>query len=390
MPVFLLVYFLIYGGTHAYLYWKLRQAVGPMGWWAALPASFLMLMVLGPILVRLIDRPGTFRLATAASMVTHVWMALVLWLFCLLLASDVWNLAIRLGALAWAPTARAALRPGVALAGALVLTAAAAVYGTICAWQVRPREVVIHTSALAPGSRPIVIAQLTDTHVGIYTGAGRLDRALSIVRRVKPDVLVSTGDMVDSPRQRIDGLARMFHDVDAPLGKFAILGNHEFYSGLSESLAFHEAAGFRLLRQEHVQVCPGLILAGVDDRAGDHRGSAARSDELQALPERAVSPDGQDPPHPFVILLKHRPDVRADSLGRFDLQLSGHTHGGQIFPFHLVHRLIFKYGPGLHDLGQGSQLYLSRGAGTWGPPMRLFAPPEVTIIRLLPAEQSKL
>lgn len=385
MSLFLLVYLLIYGGAHAYLYWKLRQAVGPMGPLAILPAGFLILMVAGPILVRLIDRPGTFRLATAASMVTHVWMALVLWLFCLLLLTDVWNLLVHAAAWGFHPAARALLRPGVALAAALILTAAAAVWGSISAWQIRPREVVVRTRALAPGSRPIIIAQLTDTHVGVYTGAGRLGRILSVVRQVRPDVLISTGDMVDSPRQRIDGLARLFREVDAPLGKFAVLGNHEFYSGLSESIAFHEAAGFHLLRQEHVQIAPGLLLAGVDDPAGNRMGIPGRTDESQALPALEPSLGGQDGPDPYVILLKHRPGINPESLGRFDLQLSGHTHGGQIFPFHLVHRLIFSHGPGLHELDKGSKLYLSRGAGTWGPPMRLFAPPEVTVVRIEPA-----
>ncbi len=189
---------------------------------------------------------------------------------------------------------------------------------------------------------------------------------------------------------RFDGLAGMLADVQAPLGKFAVLGNHEFYAGLSQSLAFHAAAGFTMLRQEHVAVTPQLILAGVDDPAGTHLSGSQEPDESNALPalERrsATQAAAAADPRPFVILLKHRPDVHPSSLGRFDLQLSGHTHGGQIFPFHIVHRLIYKYHPGLTDLGGGSKLYLSRGAGTWGPPMRLFAPPEVTIIKLLPQE----
>jgi predicted MPP superfamily phosphohydrolase len=118
-------------------------------------------------------------------------------------------------------------------------------------------------------------------------------------------------------------------------------------------------------------------IAGVDDPTGLQRGEPCFLDETVAL----AGADGSRP----VILLKHRPWVNTESAGRFDLQLSGHTHGGQIFPFSIIIYCIYPITPGLRRVAPDRYIYLSRGAGTWGPPMRLFAPPEVTLIILEPA-----
>ena len=116
------------------------------------------------------------------------------------------------------------------------------------------------------------------------------------------------------------------------------------------------------------------MLVGVDDPAVRWRDRNADVSELPLLP-----PGETDD---VVVLLKHQPTVDPAAVGRFDLQLSGHTHGGQVFPFLWFTRLFYDYGPGLHDLGDGSLLYVSRGTGTWGPPFRLAAPPEVTLVEL--------
>ncbi len=199
MSWFLIVYLLVYGGGNFYIFWKLRQAVGAMGWWIILPVVFLVAMVAGPIVVRLIDRPPTYRLASALSLVVHVWMGLCLWLVCLLLLGDLWNLLTRFTAIWWAPATRALLLPKAHMITAAAITALLAVVSVAEAWNIRPRELVFKTAALSPGSKPITIVQLTDLHVGVYTGPGRLSRILQIARQAHPDVLVSTGDMVDSP-----------------------------------------------------------------------------------------------------------------------------------------------------------------------------------------------
>ena len=148
-------------------------------------------------------------------------------------------------------------------------------------------------------------------------------------------------------------------------------GNHEFYAGLAQALAFTTRAGFRVLRGEAVTM-PGVMnVVGVDDPSGPGYGSSSKGERELLSGEK----NGM-----FTLFLKHRPSVGKESLGLFDLQLSGHLHGGQIFPFRYLTRLFYPFVEGLYRLPGGRSLYVSRGSGTWGPPIRFLAPPEVTII----------
>jgi predicted MPP superfamily phosphohydrolase len=129
-----------------------------------------------------------------------------------------------------------------------------------------------------------------------------------------------------------------------------------------------------VLRQEIVAIGPELLLVGIDDTAGSYIDGPSLSNE------DAVLPTAQ--PRPVTLLLKHQPRVRPGSLGRFDLQISGHTHGGQLFPFWILTSSVYQYWRGFHELDKGSSLSVSNGGGTWGPPIRLLAPPDVTVITL--------
>jgi predicted MPP superfamily phosphohydrolase len=156
---------------------------------------------------------------------------------------------------------------------------------------------------------------------------------------------------------------------------FAVTGNHEFYAGLPQALSFTEQAGFRLLRNEAISLDNALTLAGVDDPAALHgveRKGVPEHDLLQGVSRGR-----------FTVLLKHRPVMDTTSLGLFDLQLSGHVHKGQIFPFNLLTHLFYPVKMGFSTYANGSSLYVSRGTGTWGPPIRFLAPPEITVITLV-------
>ena len=378
--MFLAIFFLVYGGAHAYLLWKVHAALPGLGRWQLALWLYCAAMVVGPVAARLLQSHGYGRLGGALGLVCYVWMAVVWWFVVLTVAFDAWNLVTRVLAIAMAwPGARQAAVPARwSLAVSAALVAAAAVWGLIEARSIRLVTVEVVTPRLPAGAEPIRIAQITDLHLGATTGEGRLAKAVALVRDAKPDLVVATGDMSDLPLERAGRMAAMLRDIEAPLGKLAVTGNHEFYVGLDSSAAFHEAAGFRLLRGEAVAVGEHLRVAGVDDPAGRRTGEPCLTDEGAVLPE---ADDGR-----FVLLLKHRPDVQDNSVGRFDLQMSGHTHGGQLFPWHVFTRLTFRYVSGLHRLPGGrSSVYVSRGTGTWGPPLRLFAPPEVTLFVLRPA-----
>ena len=168
--------------------------------------------------------------------------------------------------------------------------------------------------------------------------------------------------------QRREGALRYLKEFNPRFGKFAITGNHEVYAGLRESLEAIRQSGFTILQGKTVQA-GGINIAGIDD-------PTAGMDE----DEQAILLSGKK--GLFTLFLKHRPEVSTESRGLFDLQLSGHTHRGQVFPFRYISELVFPMQNGFYRLDKGSLLYTSSGSGTWGPPIRVLAPPEVTIIEL--------
>jgi predicted MPP superfamily phosphohydrolase len=229
-------------------------------------------------------------------------------------------------------------------------------------------QVSISTPKLAAGR--VTIAQLSDLHLGIMQGERFLDRITARLRELKPDIVVATGDIIDGEGDDFAALARHFRAHTPPLGAYAVTGNHEYYAGLESSLRFLRDAGFTVLRGESARA-GGILLVGVDDATAQSPAQPARLDG-RAL----AAGNAQD----YIVLLKHQPVVDDDI--PFDLQLSGHIHGGQIFPFVYLTRLTYRVQTGLTELAGGRKLYVSRGAGTWGPPIRLFAPPEIALITI--------
>jgi hypothetical protein len=245
---------------------------------------------------------------------------------------------------------------------------------------VRLERVELAAPQLPAGSPPIVIAQISDLHLGPLWADGRLERAIRVAESARPDILVMTGDFLDTTGPRAEAWADRLAAVRPRLGKFAVLGNHEAYAGAAGCIRLLERAGFRVLRAESVSPAPGLCLAGVDDPGlgrAPGGGGAARLDEDACLPPPGARKE-------FTVLLKHQPRVAPGSVGRFDLQLSGHSHRGQIFPFVAVIASMYRHFAGLYELEGRARLYVSRGTGTWGPPLRFLSPPEVAAVTLRP------
>jgi uncharacterized protein len=221
------------------------------------------------------------------------------------------------------------------------------------------------------------IVQLSDVHLGPL-----LDRrfAASLAERVNalaPDLVVVTGDLVDGGVGRIGAEAEPLGALRARHGVFFVTGNHDYYSGADDWVARMTRLGWQALRNARVAIeRDGAVfdLAGVDDHHGAMVEPGGGEDLARAL-------EGRDPERPVVLLAHDPATFRRASRRGVDLQLSGHTHGGQIWPFNYLVRLAVPYVAGLHRVGE-SQLYVSRGSGFWGPPMRLLAPAEITEIVL--------
>jgi uncharacterized protein len=376
LVLFLAVFLLVYGGSQAFLFWKVRTALAWGKRAGLIWGAWLALTTAAPFLERYLGRAGWELTARGLAYAGYTWMGLLFLFLCAYLLTS----ALR-GLTALWPRLRdlkvwpASDRAAVVLAGALA--ALISVYGAFAAWDIRSEHVILPTAKLPAGSRPLRIVQISDVHLGLVVREARLARITARVRAAAPDLLVSTGDLVDGELNHISGLERTLRELPAPLGKYAVLGNHEFYAGLGPCLAFTRQAGFTVLRGERREVAGVLDLVGVDDPAGKLFGEQAGAAESALL---AAAPRDR-----FTLLLKHRPVAAADPGGRFDLQLSGHTHYGQIFPFTAITCLFYPLDRGFVPLADGSALYVSRGSGTWGPPIRFLAPPEVTLIDLVPA-----
>jgi predicted MPP superfamily phosphohydrolase len=341
-------------------------------------ALFLVAMVVAPIAVRLLDRHGLPLAGRYLAYVCYTWMGLIFFFFWISICLDVFNVSMRILALLPGSTTGRLVWTG--KTSFMFLTLAVVILGiwsALNAWQIRLDRVVLHTPKLPAGKSTLTIAQISDVHLGLMVGERRMSRIIKLLERAKPDVLICSGDFVDAQMERFDSLAAMLAEVKAPLGKFAVMGNHEFYAGIGQSERFLKDAGFMLLRNQEYSLDDLFRIVGVDDPVGRnryHQEGAANQSEKDLL-ARSNSPV-------FTILLKHRPTLDNESLGHFDLQLSGHTHGGQIFPFNLVVKHFYPKHNGLYRLEKGSTLYVNRGTGTWGPPMRFLSPPEVTLIEL--------
>ena len=217
------------------------------------------------------------------------------------------------------------------------------------------------------------IVQISDVHLGALLGRGF---AASLARRVnalRPDLVAVTGDLVDGSVHHLADDVAPLRELRARLGVYFVTGNHDHYSGADGWVAMARSLGMRVLRNERVAIedrGATFDLAGVED----HHARLVSDTHVEDLP---AALDGRDPARP-VILLAHDPSTfkQASRCG-VDLQLSGHTHGGQIFPFGLLVRLVIPFVAGLYER-DGSLLYVSRGTGFWGPPMRLLAPAEIT------------
>jgi len=370
LAIFLTIFLTIYAAMHVLVYRGIRPVLTPRPRFSWTTLTFMTLMVISPVLVRGLEQFGLETGARMLAFVSYTWMAFVFICFAGFVAVFAWDLLLR-------PLARFHSRLSeYSLHGArcAILVPSLAlflcIYGSFEANRLTVESIHINTDKLSAESKPIRIVQISDLHLGLINRHSKLDQVITQVERLQPDLLVATGDIVDARVNQLAGLAEIFARLSPPLGKYTITGNHEYYAGLDQALEFLTRSGFTVLRNQTVKLGP-LMLSGVDDPAG---GQVA--DEAALINTADLCN--------FTILLKHRPLVTPAAEEFFELQLSGHAHRGQIVPFNIVTALEYPMQNGLYRLPTGTRLYASRGTGTWGPPIRIFSPPEITLIELTP------
>ena len=319
------------------------------------------------------DREGMrHELMQALSFLCMGWLS---FLFVLTLGRDVLLLVTLLPPLAAVHAFLDATSPAWVPVGALV---AVSVGVLITALGPHVRRVDIPVEGLAPELDGLQIAQISDLHVGPTMRRAYVQRVVNMTRQLSPDLIALTGDIVDGSVSRRAAQVAPLQALASDRA-FFVLGNHDYYSGAAPWTAHFEAMGFRVLRNAHVTIAHGaarLLIGGVID-------FAARMSDPDARPRPDLATDGDTRPA-FRLLLAHNPKIAplTEQAG-FDLQLSGHTHAGQFFPWTFV--IHWVHGPHAAGLSRRGRLwvYVSAGTGTWGPPVRLGTRPELTLLRLV-------
>lgn len=355
--LFLLAFLTLYGGLNAYLYATLTSGLGHHSWPLA---GALAALVIAPLLVRALQGAQSSRFITLLAFVGFNWMGVSFILASVAIVIDL----IQWSAPAWSNAD--------ALPWLLGVGSTISLYGFYEARKVGVCRVQVHSPKL-PEGKPIRIVQISDLHLGHGTTTAQVRRVIDLIHAQKPDLVVSTGDLFDSDLDNLAPHAQLLKELEPPLGKIAVTGNHEVYEDLAKALAVTEQAGFTILRNSMVEPCPALCVAGVDDP------EALRQRSMEEAEQIVLS---KKPKEAFTLLLKHRPEIHASTVDEFELQLSGHTHGGQIFPFLYLTRLQYRHPHGLSKVAARTHLFLSRGTGSWGPKMRVLARPAITVIDL--------
>jgi hypothetical protein len=376
MYIFLISFFSIYGGVHLYAFLKAKAAFVFDTKTGIYLILFMLSMVFAPFIVRLSEKLGFDFTARLMSYIGYTWMGLLFLFISASIVIDIYCLLIYFCTFIFNADL-SSIRPSAKLSFyiPLLLSLSIAFYGYFEAKNLRIEKITIRTPKISEEVARLKIVQISDIHLGLIVREKRLKNILEKVKTENPDILVSTGDLVDGQIIRLEGLAELLRKIDTRYGKFAVTGNHEFYAGLNHAMDFTEKAGFTILRGDGLTVAGLINIVGVDDPAGKAYGLFKEVPENKLLSEF--------PREKFTLLLKHRPKVDKNSLGLFDLQLSGHSHKGQIFPFSIITRMYYPVAAGGLELAKNSYMYVSRGSGTWGPPIRFLAPPEVTVIELV-------
>lgn len=385
--VFLLVVLSLVFGLHWLVWARLVRDVALPGAYtsaATVVVVALAASILAGILLRVVRAPRA--VSSPVLWIGYTWLGVLFLLFVLLVPTEIVR-AVWLALLPNDAPADPERRAFVARVLGGVVAAVGFTSAAAAVWEAR-RAVSVKNVRVAIAKLPkelagFTIVQLTDVHVGPTIGKEFIDSVVERVNALEPDVIAITGDLVDGSVADLGGYLVSLADLRAKHGKFFVTGNHEYYSGVEEWLELLGVLGVRVLRNERVTIekhGAAIDIAGVDDASSGRSGVAGHKMDVAS----AVA--GRDTTRPLV-LLAHQPKAIFEAAEHeVDLQISGHTHGGQIWPWGYLVKLDQPYVAGLHRHdGTATQVYVSHGTGYWGPPMRLAAAAEITRLELVPA-----
>ncbi len=386
------IVFLVLSLGYAYIGWRLITPAKLGSSWNILAWTGLAILFILPLVSTALMRYYE-KMTDPFSWIAYVGLGFISFIITLLLARDIiWLVWSGLGKgyilvhdLFSAPSIKSPVDPSrreflLRMSNLVVLGASAAMttYGIYEARR-KPQivRITVPVNGLDPDLQGFRIVQITDIHAGLTVRQNWIETIVDEVRKLSPDLIAFTGDMADGTVPHLSGDVAPFGTLQAPCGKYFVTGNHEYFTGVMPWIEEIKRLGFDVLINEHRVIRynnSSFVLAGVTDPVAEHFLPQHKTDLKASI---------RDVPVAVVrILLAHQPNVlyQANKLG-FDLVISGHTHGGQFFPWNFAAAIGQPYISGLHHYN-GTWIYVSKGTGYWGPPVRVSARSEITVITL--------
>lgn len=361
--MFLFIFFLLYFLMHIYFIKKMIGIYGKK----SIGMYSITLMTFSPFIYRFYDKSGYD--SYFFSFFILMWMGFIILFSIYYLIIDLYHLLLKVVHKITGHNPLPTLNNKLAYTIVVSFTFISLAYGYNETLHLTVNRFEIYSNKL---DKNIKILHISDLHLNQVMKEDKIKLILDVYKKEKPDIVISTGDLVDGNIKNKESYVSLLKMMNPPLGKYAILGNHEYYAGVNQAIEFTEKAGFKILRDSVLSI-GNITMVGVDD-------IEAERFKIKKLILEDILFD-QVKKDKFVIFLKHQPDLDYRLIGRFDLMLSGHTHGGVLFPIKYILRKIFVIDYGFLKIGN-SYVYVSRGVGTGGPPIRIGCPPDVAIFEI--------
>jgi predicted MPP superfamily phosphohydrolase len=376
--LFFSIFFAVYGLLNLYIFFRGWQSLPPLTWVRYLYVFIFITFSLSFICGRLLERVWMNPLSGTLVWIGSFWLGAMLYFLLAILVLDILRLSNVL--FSWFPSfvtsGYAAFK--VYLAGGItVLISLLLSVGYVNASHPRIHRMTITIAKRLEGSDVMTIAVASDIHLGTLIGRTRLRHIVDTINGLEPDVVLMPGDIVDEDLRPVikQNLGETLREIGAPLGVFAVTGNHEYIGGAEAACAYLTAHGVTFLRDSIVRLANGLIVAGREDRSIRQFSGGKRKE----LSELLAGVDSSLP----IVLMDHQPfGLHEAAECHVDLQLSGHTHDGQLWPLTYITRAVYEVSWGFLRINR-THFYVSSGVGTWGPPVRIGNRPEIVLVTLV-------
>jgi predicted MPP superfamily phosphohydrolase len=375
--IFLAVFFTIYGLVNFYVFARGWQAIPQGSTLRNAYAIVFWVVVLSFVGGRLLERLWTSAFSDLLVWSGSFWIAAMLYFFIAVVILDLLRLINRIiPFFPYCITANYALTKYIASVAAIGLVAILLLAGHVNSLMPRVRTLDIAINKEVEGMKTVNIVAVSDIHLGTIVGRHRLDRIVERINSLNPDLVLLPGDIVDEDLAPVikQNLGESLRYLRPRFGVFAVTGNHEYIGGVEDACDYLVKHGVVMLRDQAVKINGSFFLIGREDRSiNQYRGKRRK-----ALEELMASIDKKYP----VILMDHQPFRLDEAVSHgVDLQLSGHTHDGQLWPVNFIIDAIYEVGWGYKRI-INTHVYVSNGIGTWGPPVRIGNRPEIVNIRL--------